>query len=776
MGEGKLLRTLATIVAGLSLVVAASCKSGGPGKSTGPDSGVSPGGGKGPAIGLGPAFSANDLTTRFGRYYRAPTVSIDAKVPAYSLPLAEDGIQNFAEMSGKLPIDGPARSKLLANGFVSVDYNRIDDVAEFYQKLKDQEVPVFVTTDSVLHLYHIQFDETLRVIEEKEFYPDLVKFSRAFQQEMQKRYDGAGGREKAAYQKGLAFFSVALKLLDPQAEVPPAVKDLVNQELTLIEAHAEFKESPIFIYKEDYTQYVPRGHYTRSEELKRYFKAMMWYGRMTMLIKGAKDFGPDAHQPALVSEDEAQAQTILGCAIAGMLGDLKVDQRTAAQVWERMYVVTAYYVGLADDLTPLDYRTALGKVFGNTFEPGTLVDPDAFLKLKAELVKLRKPAIYSGTGESGVNLDLEPGRQPTREQLDRILGKTQGFRVMGQRYVPDSYMLGQLVTPAVGGGGNNGAFTTVMIEDYGPVRAFPRGLDVMAVLGSDRAREIVRELGDDGAANYESQMKKLRDEFGAISAAEWNRNLYWSWLYCLAGLVKPVSGPGWPTFMTTTAWQDKELSAALGSWSSLRHDTILYAKQSYTPTVTAESARPEPAPPKPVVGYVEPAPEFYARLIALTRMSIDGLGEMKVLDNESMGRLKALGEILTRLQAISEKELRNEELSEDDYEFIRNFGDRLSAVVAGASEKGQKTVLIADVHTDQNSKKVLEEGTGYLRLLVVAYKLPQGHVLIGAGPALSYYEFKHPMDDRLTDEKWRTLLDGGTATPPEWTKSFAEFK
>jgi hypothetical protein len=175
-----------------------------------------------------------------------------------------------------------------------------------------------------------------------------------------------------------------------------------------------------------------------------------------------------------------------------------------------------------------------------------------------------------------------------------------------------------------------------------------------------------------------------------------------------------------------------------------------------------------------VVGYVEPVPEFYARLVALTRMSIDGLGDMHVLDETAMSRLEALERILSRLLAISEKELANEELTESDYGFIRNFGQSLNAVVTGASADGQKTTLIADVHTDQNTGKVLEEGTGYLRLLLVAYKLPQGHILVGAGPAFSYYEFKHPMSDRLTDEKWRDMLGGGGRPGlPEWTGSFA---
>jgi len=36
-----------------------------------------------------------------------------------------------------------------------------------------------------------------------------------------------------------------------------------------------------------------------------------------------------------------------------------------------------------------------------------------------------------------------------------------------------------------------------------------------------------------------------------------------------------------------------------------------------------------------------------------------------------------------------------------------------------------------------------------------------GHIApnLAAAPVLSYYEFKHPMSNRLTDEAWRELLD-----------------
>ena len=63
---------------------------------------------------------------------------------------------------------------------------------------------------------------------------------------------------------------------------------------------------------------------------------------------------------------------------------------------------------------------------------------------------------------------------------------------------------------------------------------------------------------------------------------------------------------------------------------------------------------------------------------------------------------------------------------------------------------------------------------GYIKTLVVAYKLPEGHILIGVGPAFSYYEFKQPMENRLTDETWREMLNTQHPPEPEWTKSFSE--
>ncbi len=170
----------------------------------------------------------------------------------------------------------------------------------------------------------------------------------------------------------------------------------------------------------------------------------------------------------------------------------------------------------------------------------------------------------------------------TAEQADELLEDTKGFRFMGQRFIPDSYIFSRLTGPYTKEytGNQEQLPFTYIDSEFGNNRGFPRGLDAMALLGSERAVYWLDELNDSSYKNYSIQYNKLDSEFSNFSVADWNRNLYWSWLYSLQPLLNDY-GSGYPTFMQTDAWQDKELSTSLSSWTELRHDTILYAKQSY---------------------------------------------------------------------------------------------------------------------------------------------------------------------------------------------------
>ncbi len=718
----------------------------------------------------------------FASYYYLSPLEVTLKVPPYDLPLDTNEVSNFEVFAKKIPLNKDALILLEKNGFVVIKNpfnSREEDITVPYKTLKDREVPVFITSDSLLHLYHIQFDETLRQIEEKEFYDDVWDISKKLLDDSIEKYNSGSGDLKEASKRNAAYFAVGLSLLKPREDqlckdewrcddpglagayftredlqkykfdIPDFVKDDVKKEIDLIEQHSGFSYSPIFKYEEDYSQYVPRGHYTRSEKLKNYFKAMMWYGRISFLLKGGCE-------ECLVSEEDAKIQTIGASFIASEFA----ENQKLKEEWDRIYSVTAFYVGLSDDLGPYEYIEALNYVFTGIFDPNDLKEENIG-NLKAKLAEYQPPKIYGGTGKC----EIEPPFNP--EQADQCLEATKGFRLMGQRFIPDSYMFQNLVFPIVGNyHGDKKPFTSVP-SVAGVIRGFPRGLDAMALLGSSKAKELLEELEDSNYKDYDKSFKKLQEEFDSFNTSDWNKNLYWSWLFALKPLMKEY-GEGYPTFMQTDAWQKKQLTTSLASWTELRHDTILYAKQSYTMMVAAIIP-----PEKPVVGYVEPVPEFYNRLLALTRMTNKGLTEMDVLDDTSKYRLENLEKILERLVTLSKKELENQELTQEDYDFIKNFGDELDDVIAEVDEKAKKTTIIADVHTDTNTQQVLEEGVGYVNLIVVAYKVPDGRILIGAGPVMSYYEFKQPMSDRLTDEKWRDLLASNPPEEPEWVSDFA---
>ncbi len=697
-------------------------------------------------------YDGGPAEPNFAAYYEPWEFAFEPNTISYELPLDVNIISNYDYVNQRLGLD-QIKELISQNGFVVIEhdfgfYTDHDDIVSPYRYLREDNITLFVTSDTLLHLYHIQFDETLKEIEERQFYDDILKLTESLLADAQQLYEQLEGDLKEAARRNVAYLSVAGQLIGSSSPVPGIVSDEVSGELSKIDNHSGFEPSDIFIYREDYSQYVPRGHYTRSEKLKRYFKTLMWYGRMAFLLKGHENWGQLGE--ALINPYNAKIQTFQACLLAVSLNTQEVDERLASEIWDRIYTVTAFYVGLSDDLTPYDYLWALERVFGQEYMLAELDDPNDFHKLKAELALLPAPKIFGGTGDPNV---LPP---VTEETLNEILDKTKGMRLMGQRFIPDSYMFQNLVFSQVKdytGDLTNLPFTCVVTPLGIIVRGYPRGLDVMALLGSEQAKDILIREGDTDYVGYWEKFNELADEFGAFGAEDWNRNLYWGWLYSLQALIGDY-GEGYPVFMQGPAWSKRSLNAALASWTELRHDTILYAKQSYSVNPPFAESSP-PTPP----AYVEPVPEFFGRLLALARMTRTGLSDMEVLSEQAVERLLSFEEMLNRLIAIVTKQLTNQALSNQDRLYLNNLADDLEWVVTGIGETGLKTTMVADVHTVGSEESVLEEGVGNVDLVVVACPRSDGSAFLAVGPVLSYYEFKHPMADRLTDEKWRVILD-----------------
>jgi len=226
--------------------------------------------------------------------------------------------------------------------------------------------------------------------------------------------------------------------------------------------------------------------------------------------------------------------------------------------------------------------------------------------------------------------------------------------------------------------------------------------------------------------------------------------------------------------MRNQAFSRKELSTYLASFTELKHDSVLYAKQVYAEMGGGDSGEDDR-------GYVEPNPELYARLAALTAMTREGLESRGLIGDEDKENLKRLENLALSLKTISLKELANQNLSSAEYELIRSYGGQLEHFwLEALRDQGVKSrsqldanpaALIADVATSPPNT-VLEEGSGFVHTIYAVVPVA-GSLRIAKGAVYSYYEFPWPAADRLTDLKWQMMLRSGTAPEqPEWTKSF----
>jgi len=665
---------------------------------------------------------------------------------------------------GHFYLSNEAKEHLKQNGFV-VTPGRKKEIYDIYTECKKHSQPIFVTTDAVLHTCHIFFDYLLRILEIEKLYDRTSKLTdKMIDLSIQQYNQAENTKVKEAARLNIGFFAIAKKQFDPDYQAGYGLDDIVNREINNIKDHQGLKlREPLTYVKEpslfktpyayeDYSQYVPRGHYTRNEKFKNYFKTIMWYGRVDFKLK------PGAKEPAITHGRMMTLQALL-------MTDALMKDQEAYQLWNEVYEPTVYFVGKTDDLYVDDYLKLAKEIFPAGGTVDKYGDKSKLSEFVNEAIKLRPPEILSGSAF------VEEGE---------FAVTTKGFRFMGQRFIPDSYMFQELVfgtkdtVEIMKYTGERRPFTMEVIPRVGPVRAFPRGLDIMAVLGSKRALEILEKDGDTEYEHYYEQLNKLKQEFSSKSLEEWKQNLYWRWLYALLPLLEEKREDNLPKFMQNTVWTDKELQTALGSWAELRHDVILYAKQSQTMMAMG-------IPPKPELtyGYVEPYPEVYARIEEMMKDLRDNLDQLGIAPEGVPDKLQSFENLLDKLKIISEKELRNEELTVEEYQLIRDIGGKLASMKRFSPEIMEKITsgtderidLIADVHTDLNTKQVLEEGVGSPFNIYVVIEDERGR-RICRGAVFSYYEFKHPLDDRLTDEKWQQMQEKGERPDqPDWIKT-----
>ena len=648
-------------------------------------------------------FSMTSIRTDFEDPVYEPVL------PDYTLPLQASEVRFLEKLIETLDLTDDQVQFLLENGLVGisdlpVNFTRFYDAYDriFWR----MDLPLLYTSDAVLDAFHHIFEGMMVTLEGSTLYDELYNFTERMMVLSQEHYKTLPEEQKQLALDNIIFFGTALRLLDPEAPVKWFAVEEINRMVGFIEGAKGTIVPPGFSQVEDLTQYEPRSHYTYSDELRRYFRAMMWYGRIT--------FSGD-------SDSETRRAILVSMALR--------DDHVANTSYSKVMAMVRFLVGFPDDLTYLEYADAVDQVFGVVppdFSP--IFDDNRLDILQRSLKELRPPKINSDMTAPGQTV--------------------WGLRMLGQAYVIGSYV-----------------FQRCTYENV-PDRYVPSALDVMAALGSQEAWD--REDFDSYQPAFEENLGELRDEVAAYGEDYWNSSIYNGWLHCLQALNQNTSRPDLPAFMGTDAWAAKQLNTQLGSWTQLTHDTQLYRKQTYTYVGIS-------APPSE---YVEPVPELYSRMAEIIKTLADGMDDMGLLTPTMRTILGNFWKVLHCFEeyAIAELELREPEFDSETMIHPRHAYEYMVWEPTYGETYEGRTVLVSDVHTLHDARSpisYLEEGVGYVRLLIVIAPSPDGHYIC-VGPVFEHFEFSRDGNlGRLTDEEWEGMLANGTAPEPApWAQDF----
>ncbi len=615
------------------------------------------------------------------------------------------------------------RDQLEANGFVvrETGYRFFHDG---YKSAAYEYQPLYVTTDALYHSWHLVFDKVLRDTEQQRLLPTLEGLLS----------DAVGAaREQEALlaetaladdaHRATAYYEAAASMLG--LDVGP-VNDLAAEEIAMIDDAAGMQTSPItgviecqapssFVGCVDASLFRPRGHYTRTPDLERYFRAMSVLGQEGFALDGGIAVAPALLVTRVLLTDPRQ-----------------LDR------WTAIYEPTAFLVGLADDIDPLQLAQAADAVL-----PGWRDDPE--LLVGADRSAIAEEVIAAHP------VSIDPERA--------------GVRLMGARFTLDSFILDQLAWPNVGE------------EPPDQRRVLVSALDLAAAFGSRLARE--RQLATESTfTHYEEQLDSMTDLVASRQPADWAGTVYDAWLAAIAPQYQ-TRGAAYPDYMQGNAWEAKSLQTGLSSYTELKHDTVLYTKQGSA----GEGEGPEPGEFEPR-HWVEPDPVSFGRLAAAAELLRTGFLERDLLTPETDDLLATLIELGDWLSGIAGRELDGVVADDADNLRLSGIGSELEYLWIVSSEieltevglpvpdYDERAGLVTDVFT--TSFEYLQLGTGDIDTIYVIVPLGDGRFELAVGQTASYYEFwRSSSEPRLTDEEWRMLLaQGEIPERPQWTEPF----
>ena len=598
--------------------------------------------------------------------------------------------------------------QLARDGFAIVPATH-NQLFHIYEQNDYSNFPSFVTTDLFLQLYHLYFDCMLRELEEHALDSLMIDFTYDMYINMHAQaMKGETPLLRQLSHHNAVYFSIAYELLtgkpighpDEREEAEKEVAKVMKSENAFSDFIGEYQEVEF-----PYSLFRPRGHYTRSEQLQRYFRGMMWLQSVP--------FGLDSPE-----------QVQLAAVMADELNRHEPVQRT----YQRVNQLMNYLMGQPDNLSIPQVQAELQKAGKPLAE---------LLESEADMAKLK----------SALNVIAE---QQTRIRPKYEYTSHNKVCLMPQRYQPDAEVLQEMVD----------------YDSKPTTRPTPKGLDFFAAMGVSAAEQILKEEGQKWK-DFGSQLTKMKQRMGEIdwqetiatmwmqalktvndkdgqvpyfmATPEWElKNLnasLGSWaelkhdaiLYAKQPMGAECGGGGVPDPVV-----QGYVEPNVGFWKKaieLLENTSKLLKDQRMMTEKVDNA-------------TERIGETARFLLRVSEKELAG----QPLTDEELDQLKCVGATFENISL---------DLVRQPDQYLMGWDD-----VQGTD---RKVALVADVYTanaDNNpDKSILYEAIGAADEIYVVVEVG-GYLYLMRGAVLSYREFTQPLgQQRLTDEEWQQELE-----------------
>jgi hypothetical protein len=622
-----------------------------------------------------------------------------------------------------------------------------DDMISLYSAINKKVTPVFITTDLAAHANHLVFDRALQYLEENHFFAPLVALTNEYVKAIEQK---KGQVPEDVYAVSLQYLQVAQGLLALAPRKVEVKNDWTSEiEYQNVNAAQVLRAYPPQVIEEiqkindaygpgtsflntleDYSQYKVRGHYTKNGILEAYFRTLMWFGRINFNLGG---------------DNESARESASRLAPAALfITDITENSPELKQLWESLFDPITELIGASDDISFYELVPLWNKIKGAGFTQW-YSDPEKVKAFISSEYKNLRPPVISGNSLFWGSFDGGP-------ELENRFPPV-GWRLFGQRYTLDNEIHHNASSPRVFG------------------RTMVQGLDIFKVFGSKTADRLLKESDYPKWPNLEKVLNGMQQSLENVKDDFWLSTYYTNILYQIKTQALFENGAGF-YFTEKPGWNLKAMNSAHGTWAELRHDTILYVKQSYAemsggrmdPTFRT---KPLPAP----VHYIEPnIPFWIASAIGIQKMYTI-LDKYHYLDKKTGEVLTGMHRCFVIAAEISRLEAENQAVSRTDLTWISNFADELAALVLvnegntfGYMDNSDnlRMALIADVFTDGDTGAALETAVGIPYRFYIPLNDKQGGKRIAIGYGFSYYEFTQPISSRLNNDEWKAIVYNGS--------------